>query len=243
MRAFRLFLVLVLVLALAAEVASSPSDVLTITGGDALSQAAKTHYLLAVEFYAPWCGHCKKLEPEWAAAAAELKNLGLVAVGLAKVDATDERNAELAKNYSIKGYPTILMFRRGDLEHPKEFTGRRESAGIVEYLSREAEPPAVRLDKKEAVDEFLDNHDVAVVAFGPEEPSKALDAFLAAADRLRDGEKACMHLDKGMMAAMFLYSIDDGVADCTPAGLSAAYVLDRSFLGECTAADCGSPLL
>ena len=58
----------------------------------------------AVEFYAPWCGHCKKLEPEWARAATDLK-------GVAKVGALDATvHQRVAGKYNIRGYPTIKIF-------------------------------------------------------------------------------------------------------------------------------------
>lgn len=70
-----------------------------------------------VEFYAPWCGHCQSLAPEYAAAATELKNDGVV---LAKIDATEEN--ELAQEHNVQGFPTILFFVDG--EH-KPYTGGR----------------------------------------------------------------------------------------------------------------------
>ena len=49
-----------------------------------------------VEFYAPWCGHCKSLAPEWAAAAGKTRKLN-PAVILAKVDA--DQHKDLAERY------------------------------------------------------------------------------------------------------------------------------------------------
>lgn len=70
-----------------------------------------------VEFYAPWCGHCQALAPEYAAAATELKGENVV---LAKVDATEEN--ELAHEYDVQGFPTIYFFIDG--VH-KPYTGQR----------------------------------------------------------------------------------------------------------------------
>lgn len=72
-----------------------------------------------VEFYAPWCGHCQQLAPEYAAAATQLKSDG-VDVVLAKVDATEEN--ELAHQFDVQGFPTVLFFVDG--EH-KTYNGQR----------------------------------------------------------------------------------------------------------------------
>ena len=61
-----------------------------------------------VEFYAPWCGHCKKLEPEFNTAAKYFSSQSKV-IGFFKVDATKERT--LSKRYAIDGFPTILHVR------------------------------------------------------------------------------------------------------------------------------------
>lgn len=70
-----------------------------------------------VEFYAPWCGHCKELAPEYATAATELKSENVL---LAKVDATLEN--ELAENYEVQGFPSIYFFVDG--EH-QPYNGQR----------------------------------------------------------------------------------------------------------------------
>lgn len=72
-----------------------------------------------VEFYAPWCGHCKNLEPEWAAAATEVKEQTKGKVKLAAVDATV--NQVLASRYGIRGFPTIKIFQKG--ESPVDYDG------------------------------------------------------------------------------------------------------------------------
>jgi len=89
----------------------------------------KENPIVLVEFYAPWCGHCKRLAPEYAKAAKKLKEKG--GIPLAKVDATAE--ADVAKRFDIKGYPTIKLFRKGE---PEEYEGGRTSDTIISWIER-----------------------------------------------------------------------------------------------------------
>jgi len=82
------------------------------------------------EFYAPWCGHCQSLAPEWAAAAAKTRKLK-PAVPLAKVDA--DAHPSLAKRFDVSGYPTIKTFKSGVAE---EYDGPREAKGIVAFAKK-----------------------------------------------------------------------------------------------------------
>ncbi|KAK6136298.1 hypothetical protein DH2020_029962 [Rehmannia glutinosa] len=82
-----------------------------------------------VEFYAPWCGHCQALAPEYAAAAEELKD---ETVALAKVDATEE--AELSQKFDVQGFPTVYFFVDG--VH-KPYPGQRTNFNDFDDMSIE----------------------------------------------------------------------------------------------------------
>lgn len=90
-----------------------------------------------VEFYAPWCGHCKKLEPEYTKAAKQLADDN-VNVPLVKVDATVE--TKLGTEYGVNGYPTLKWFVGGS---PADYDGPRDAAGIVAWIKSMTGPSVV----------------------------------------------------------------------------------------------------
>lgn len=83
-----------------------------------------------VKFYAPWCGHCKKLAPIWDEVATELKDVqGLV---ISKFDATTNE----VDGVEIRGYPTLKFYPKSDggKKVPVDFDGDRDAESIKAWL-------------------------------------------------------------------------------------------------------------
>ncbi|XP_041950346.1 protein disulfide-isomerase A6 [Alosa sapidissima] len=105
----------------------SKKDVVELTDDNFDRTVLQSDDVWLVEFFAPWCGHCKNLEPEWAAAATEVKDQTNGRVHLGAVDATVHQN--LASRYGIRGFPTIKIFKKG--EEPEDYQGGRTRSDIV----------------------------------------------------------------------------------------------------------------
>merc|ERR1712079_298520 len=117
------------------------------------------HEFLLVEFYAPWCGHCKALAPEHGKAAGVLAEKESK-IMLGKVDATEE--GKLAEKFEVRGYPTLKFFRNGK---PVEYSGGRTADTIVTWLEKKTGPPALDLADAEAAKKFVADNKVAVIGF------------------------------------------------------------------------------
>ena len=109
--------------------AGNEKDVIELTDDNFDDMIFNDDSMWLVAFYAPWCGHCKKLLPEWVSAATQLRGT----MKLAKLDATV--NQKMAQRYQIQGYPTIKIFSpgKGKDKTTEEYNGPRDTAGIVQY--------------------------------------------------------------------------------------------------------------
>ncbi|KAM5584113.1 protein disulfide isomerase-like 1-4 [Rosa sericea] len=151
-------------------------DVVVLKGAN-FSETVKKNRFVLVEFYAPWCGHCQALAPEYAAAATELKGGDVI---LAKIDATEEN--ELSQEYDVQGFPTIFFFSDG--VH-KPYTGQRTKEAIVTWIKKKTGPGISNVTTVEDAERILASETKFVLGFlnslvGPESDE------LAAASRLED---------------------------------------------------------
>nr|XP_002131987.1 thioredoxin domain-containing protein 5 [Ciona intestinalis] len=98
-----------------------------------------------IKFFAPWCGHCKRLEPAWAQLAKahtpSEENKGDVKVG--RVDCTVQKS--VCSKHEVRGYPTLLWFNNGQVV--KKYQSGRDIDSferfITEMTTGEAPPPPV----------------------------------------------------------------------------------------------------
>ncbi|XP_033846626.1 protein disulfide-isomerase A6 [Periophthalmus magnuspinnatus] len=147
---------------------SSGQDVVELTDDNFDKLVLGSDDIWMVEFFAPWCGHCKNLEPEWAAAASSVKDQTKGRVKLGAVDATVHQG--LASRYSIRGFPTIKIFRKG--EEPEDYQGGRSRGDIIntalDLFSDNAPPPElVEIINEDALKKTCEDSQLCVIAVLP----------------------------------------------------------------------------
>jgi len=113
-----------------------------------------------VKFYAPWCGHCKRLAPEYEKAATVLKKAD-PPVALIKVDCTTESST--CSKFGVSGYPTLKIFKDGELS--KAYDGPREKDGIVRKMLKESGPVSKKLESGDDAKAFIGKDTVGVIDF------------------------------------------------------------------------------
>ncbi|KAH7423692.1 hypothetical protein KP509_12G069100 [Ceratopteris richardii] len=126
------FLSLLFILCTAISSSVRAEDVVALNPDSFEVEVGKEKHAL-VEFYAPWCGHCKKLAPEYEKLGSSFKKSKSVLI--AKVDCDDHKS--LCTKYGVSGFPTIKWFPKGSLE-PKDYSGGRTVESLVDFVNQEA---------------------------------------------------------------------------------------------------------
>jgi len=122
------------------------SDVVVLTDSNFESVVSAEKEIM-VEFYAPWCGHCKRLKPHYEEAATKLRK---DSIKIAKVDCTTNRDT--CEKHEVTGYPTIKIFAQDG--ETIDYSGAHTADAIVAKMLHEvtSEPvPTEQGDNKKIV--------------------------------------------------------------------------------------------
>jgi protein disulfide-isomerase A1 len=176
----RFFICVAALIALSFASDISKDEGVLVLNKNNFENALESNKFILVEFYAPWCGHCKALAPEYAKAAQKLDE-EKAEIALAKVDATEE--TELAEKHQVRGYPTLKFFRDGKAF---EYNGGRTADDIIFWLKKKTGPPAKTLESVDEATTFAAEPEVVVIGFFKNVDSDNAKAFLDVAATIED---------------------------------------------------------
>lgn len=138
------------------------SDVFELDTSNFNQVVLNSNHTTLVEFYAPWCGHCRNLKKDYSKAAKHLKDI--VQVGAVNCDYA--KNKHICSKYKIEGYPTILGFRPPKIDLQKQdpikyghatekYAGPRNTKGIVDFAIGRIKNYVKRIATEERLNEWL----------------------------------------------------------------------------------------
>lgn len=151
------------------EVTIEKEDGVLVLTDENYDFAIKKYPFMMIDYYAPWCGHCKKLAPEYSKAAEILKN---GPAKLAKVDCT--KNKQIAQKLSIRSYPTIIFNSK---QERIKYSGKRTAKDISDWIKEQISHNSKELKSTSSVERVaysLGEIEICVVFFG----DKNLKEFL-----------------------------------------------------------------
>jgi len=102
-----------------------------------------------VKFYAPWCGHCKRLAPTWEQLAQKFEAVDGVMIGHVDCTAGDNINKELCNSHGVNGFPTLNIYKDG--VKVEEYSGKRDLSQLQDFVEKHLSAKTV---EKEAKDEL-----------------------------------------------------------------------------------------
>eukprot|EP00178_Gracilaria_changii_P014326 TRINITY_DN40439_c0_g1_i1.p1 TRINITY_DN40439_c0_g1~~TRINITY_DN40439_c0_g1_i1.p1 ORF type:complete len:490 (+),score=109.26 TRINITY_DN40439_c0_g1_i1:3069-4538(+) len=158
-------------------VSSSAADDVIVATKDNFDSIIAAEELTLVKFYAPWCGHCKKMAPDFKEAATELKGKAQ----LVDLDSTEEK--ELSQKYGIRGFPTLKLFSKGELI--SDYKGGRTKEDIVKYIERAMLPSIIECADANALSTFV-SENKGKALFVSVKPAKLESEFKKASMSIRD---------------------------------------------------------
>ena len=157
-----------------------------------------------VMFYAPWCNHCKQLEPTYFSAASLMMNHEQP-VPFGKLDGSTYE--KISSEYNVTGFPTLYLFRNGK---KLLYDGARSAGVMTHFIKKRIAKPSTELKRMAGAAKKFGAiaRDAVLIGFFSSENEPELETFHELADAFRDNIKAA-HMVGG--AAMSIGKSEYGV--------------------------------
>lgn len=176
---------------------------------------------VALAVVAKWCGHCRRLAPEWEAAASLLEEDASTKIVLARLEATASDEAEaLAEELGVEGFPSVRLFHKGDPGVAEEYEGPTDQAVHLAAELRGLFSPAVAPLS-------------SVIPAGTEEP--ALDAARRVSAQSGGKPVVMALLDPGTRADGYRDEFEAQARRLRKLGRCAAFLLGEAAHGDVVA--------
>eukprot|EP00980_Cylindrotheca_fusiformis_P001973 scaffold443_cov125-Cylindrotheca_fusiformis.AAC.22 len=140
-----------------------------------------------LKFYAPWCGHCKRMAPVLDRIAPKLQ--GQMAIG--KIDCTSQ--TALCKQFKVRGYPTLKYSVDGDIN---DYPAGRDEASILGFASKMSAPSIVTVGSYDEAMEYAKSETeegVIFLGFDPSHSEAAPSAFYQVFSQVARRKQASGH--------------------------------------------------
>jgi protein disulfide-isomerase A1 len=151
------------------EEAKQDENVYVLTDSN-FKDFVSSHKYVLVKFYAPWCGHCKKMAPDYSKLGEQVHKESSD-IFIAKLDATEHKT--VSGEHSIQGFPTLKFFINGS---PIDYSGAREKDAMYNWIQKKTGPASKHLTNEEDLKTHSEQK-LSVVYFLPEGEDAHLNTY------------------------------------------------------------------
>uniref|UniRef100_A0A915B1N3 Thioredoxin domain-containing protein n=1 Tax=Parascaris univalens TaxID=6257 RepID=A0A915B1N3_PARUN len=148
-----------------------------------LDATLANHEVVFINFYADWCRFSQQLKPIFLEASEKFKDLPPGKVAWASVDS--DRQGDIAQKYHVNKYPTLKLFRNGELVK-KEYRGQRSVDALSSFVQAQLDSKLIRLSSEADFGSRLDKNERNVVAYFLSESGPEFENFMKISSVLRD---------------------------------------------------------
>ena len=149
--------ILIYIISVKSDESMIGSDSILVLNDENFNAAIQDNPNLMVNFHAPWCSHCKELDPEYSKAAQLLQDSD---VTFAKLDVETEKLT--AEKFNIQSLPKLMLFRNGD---GIDYSGPRAAQGMVEWIGKKTKKGIITITKPGELQYIVEEEKIFVVGY------------------------------------------------------------------------------